>query len=121
MARILISESSEDLARLLERMVIHLGHEPLLARVPAPAQLQDADVLVVEPAAPAGAVIAQAACLVNPALPIVCASVAAPPRELAELGVQFAATLVQPFTVAQLGTAIERVLRDRGAARRQSA
>ncbi|MGH2910855.1 MAG: hypothetical protein ACRDJ3_00095 [Solirubrobacteraceae bacterium] len=110
MARILISESHEDVRRLLERMVTRLGHEPILARVPAPEQLQSADVLVVEPAAATGAVLAQAACIVNPRLPMICASVAAPPSELLELGVEFAAALVKPFTANQLDDAIRKAL-----------
>jgi CheY-like chemotaxis protein len=113
MARILISESHPDVRRMLERMVARLGHEPVLAVVPAPAQLQSADVLVVEPAAPTGAVLAQAACLVNPRLPIICASVTGPPPELAELGVPFVAALVKPFTAEQLGAAIDEALRAR--------
>jgi DNA-binding NtrC family response regulator len=110
MARILISESHEDVRRMLERMVTRLGHEPIVTNVPTPESLQSADVLVVEPAAPIGVVLAQAACIVNPALPIVCASVAAPPPELAELGVEFAAALVKPFTAEQLDAAIARAL-----------
>jgi hypothetical protein len=92
-------------------MVIRLGHEPILVRVPAPQQLQSADVLVVEPAVPTGAVLAQAACIVNPSLPLICASITAPPPELAELGVVFTAALVKPFTAEQFGVAIERALR----------
>ena len=69
---------------------------------------------MVEPAAPTGAVLAQAACIVNPALPIVCASVTAPAPELEELGVSFAAAVVKPFTAEQLGAAIEQALRGRG-------
>lgn len=110
MAQILISESHDDVRRLLERMVARLGHEPVCVRVPAPTQLQSADVLVVEPAAPTGAVLAQAACIVNPALPLICASVTGPPPELTELGVEFAASLVKPFTSEQLGAAIDRAL-----------
>jgi CheY-like chemotaxis protein len=110
MARILLSEPHDAVRRLLERMVTRLGHEPMLVRVPAPEQLQSADVLVVEPAAPIGVVLAQAACIVNPALPLICASVTAPPPELAELGVVFAAALVKPFTAGQLGVAIEQAL-----------
>jgi CheY-like chemotaxis protein len=110
MAQILISESHDDVRRMLERMVTRLGHEPVFVRVPAPAQLQSADVLVVEPAAPTGAVLAQAACIVKPALPLICASVTGPPPELTELGVEFAAVLVKPFTAEQLGAAIDQVL-----------
>lgn len=111
MARILISEPHDDVRRLLERMVTRLGHEPILVRVAASEQLQSADVLVVEPAAPTGVVLAQATRMVNPTLPLICASVDAPPTELAELGVVFAATLLKPFTAQQLGDAIEGALR----------
>jgi hypothetical protein len=110
MARILIGETQIDVRRLLERMVTRLGHEPVVMRVPGPRDLTSADVFVVEPAAPIGAVLALAASIANPALPIVCASVDAPPPELAELGVVFAASLVKPFTLEQLGAAIEQAL-----------
>jgi hypothetical protein len=89
-----------------------------MAQMPAPAQLQSADVLVVEPAAPTGAVLAQAACIINPALPLICASVTGPPPELTELGVKFAASLVKPFTIEQLGAAIDRALCTREPCRR---
>jgi CheY-like chemotaxis protein len=110
MARILISEPHDDVRRLLERMVTRLGHEPILVRVAAFEQLRGADALVVESAAPTGVVLAQAARIVNPALPLICASVEAPPTELADLGVAFAATLLKPFTAQQLGDAIEAAL-----------
>lgn len=92
-------------------MIARLGHEPVLVRAPTPARLRSADILVVEPAAPAGAALTRAARAANPTLPIVCASVTAPPPELEELGVVFAATLVKPFTAAQLGVAVEQALR----------
>ena len=110
MARILISESHDDVRRLLERMVTRLGHEPIAVRVPTPEHLTSADVFVVEPAAPLGAVLAQAARVVNPSLPLICASVTAPPPKLAERGIVFSASLVKPFTAAQLGAAIEQAL-----------
>jgi DNA-binding NtrC family response regulator len=118
MARILISESHDDVRRLLERMVTRLGHEPIAARSPTPQQLTSADVFILEPAAPIGAVLAQAAHLIDPTLPLICASVTAPPPELAELGISFTATLVKPFTLQQLGGAIELALRARRARRR---
>jgi CheY-like chemotaxis protein len=108
MARILVSESHEDVRQLLVRMLERLGHEPIVVTMPAPEQLLNADVLMVEPAAPIGAVLAQAAGLVNPSLPLICASVTAPPAELVELGIVFAASLVKPFTAEQLGAAIDR-------------
>ncbi len=92
-----------------------------VARVTIPQQLTYADVLVVEPATPVGAVHAQAMCIVNPSLPIICASITAPPPELTELGVVFAASLVKPFTLEQLGAAIEEALLGRQRAPWQSA
>lgn len=109
MARILISEPHEDVRRLLERMVARLGHEPIAVGASTPQQLTsaDADVFIVEPAAPIGAVLAQAAHLIDSSLPLICASVAAAPPEL---GIVFAATLIKPFTLEQLGGAIDRAL-----------
>lgn len=103
---------------MLERMIERLGHEPLASRSPTPRQLTSADVFILEPAAPISAVLAQAAHLIDPTLPLVCASVTAPPPELAELGISFVATLVKPFTQRQLGAAIELALRARRARRR---
>jgi len=115
MARILISEPHEEVQRLLERMVARLGHQPVAVRVPTPRQLTSADVFIVEPAAPISVVLAQAARLLDPSLPIVCASVAAPPADLEELGVVFAASLLKPFSLAELGAAIDQALRAREA------
>jgi CheY-like chemotaxis protein len=114
MARILISEPHDDVRRLLERMITRLGHEPFIVRAPTPAQWRSADILVVEPAAPAGAALTRAAHAANPTLPLICASVTAPPPELEELGVVFAATVVKPFTAEQLGAAVELALGGRG-------
>lgn len=118
MARILISESHADVRRLLERMVTRLGHEPIAVRAPTPQQLTSVDVFVIEPADPIGAVLAQAAHLIDPTLPLICASVTAPPQELAALGISFTATLVKPFTLDQLRAAIELALRARRTLRR---
>jgi CheY-like chemotaxis protein len=111
MARILICEPHDDVRRLLERMVARLGHEPIVATIPGPEHLTSADVFILEPAEPVGAVFAQAASLAVPELPLICSSVAAPPRELADLDVQFAAYLIKPYTVEQLRVAIEQALR----------
>ena len=110
MARILINEPHEDVRRLLGRMVARLGHEPIAVVSPTPQQLRSADVFVLEPAAPIGAVLAQAAQLIDPSMPLVCASVQAPPEDLEKLGVVFAAALVKPFTLEQLDAAIDRAL-----------
>jgi hypothetical protein len=102
MARILISEPHEQVRLLLARMVTRLGHEPVIAIAPSPECFQHVELFIVEPAAPIGAVLAKAARLIDPTLPIVCASVAGPP----EIDVKFAAALVKPFTLEQLGDAI---------------
>jgi CheY-like chemotaxis protein len=116
MPRVLISESHEDVRRLLVRMLTRLGHEPVVVRIAEPEQLLGADVLIVEPATPLSTVLAQAACLVDPSLPLICASVSDPPAELAKLGVVFTAALVKPFTTEQLDAAIGQCLRgDQGA------
>ncbi len=113
MARILISEPHDEVRRMLERMLTRLGHEPLAVTMPTPEQLMSADVLVVEPAAPVGAVLALAARVANPSLPLICVSVAAADPELEQLGVAFAVSLLKPFTARRLGCAIDVALRER--------
>lgn len=113
MARILISEPRDDVRQLLKRMVSSLGHQPLLATTPASRHLREVDVLVIEPAAPLGAVLARAARITTPSLPLICASVTVPAPNLAEFGVVFSATLIKPFTTVELGDAIDKALRAR--------
>jgi hypothetical protein len=115
MARILISEPHDQHRRLLVRMVKRLGHEPLAPRVAAPRDLRSADLFVLEPAAALGAALAQAAHLLAPTLPLICASVQAPPPALLASGIVFDTCLVKPFTLAQLGAAIEEALCRHGA------
>lgn len=110
MARVLINEPHDDVRRLLERMILRLGHEPIAVVTPTPQQLMGADVFVLEPAAPIGGVLAQAARLIDPAMPLVCVSVEPPPAELADLGVVFAASVLKPFTLAQLREALDQAL-----------
>jgi CheY-like chemotaxis protein len=118
MARILINEPNDDLRRLLERVIARLGHEPIAVLAPSPQQLTRADVLLLEPASPIGEVLAQAAHLIDPSIPLVSVGADEPPRDLAGLGVVFAAVLVKPFTLEQLDTAIELALRMRPLAER---
>ncbi|HUN79314.1 MAG TPA: hypothetical protein VMU32_10360 [Solirubrobacteraceae bacterium] len=103
MARILINESDERMRRLLVRMVARLRHRPVTLASPEPGYLDGVDLLIVEPAAASGALFAKAAHASDPALPVVCASVAAPP----EIDVPFAARLVKPFTLDELREAID--------------
>jgi hypothetical protein len=96
--------------RMLVEMVARLGYTPVVAQLGDQEQLVDADVLLVEPAATLGITQAQAAWYAEPPVPIVCASVAAPPAAFAELGIAPAAVLAKPFTSAQLDAAILQVL-----------
>lgn len=118
MARILINEPHDEVRRLLVRMVVRLGHEPIAARAPSPGQLMSADVFVLDPASPIGAVLAQAARLIDPSMPLVSVSAGAPPPELADLGVVFVAALARPFTLLQLRAAIDWALIARAAGER---
>jgi CheY-like chemotaxis protein len=105
----MISETHPEVRRLLERMIARAGDEPIVADEPTPARLRSVDVLVVETAAPRGVMLAQLARAANPSLPIVCASVAVPSQQLAEL-VDFEAVLVKPYTAEQLAVAIDQAL-----------
>jgi len=101
---------------MLERMVDSLGHEPMVVvsgTAPTPARLRSADVLLVEPTAPAGVSLARTARAANPSLAIVCASVAAPAEQLAELDPNLAGSLAKPFSIEQLGAALEQALAHR--------
>lgn len=111
MRRILICEPQQDVRRLLERMIARAGDMPIVVQDPTPAKLRSADVLVVETAAPHGATLAQLARAASPSLPIVCASVTVPSRELAEI-VDFAAVLVKPYTAEQLIGAVDGALEE---------
>jgi CheY-like chemotaxis protein len=106
MARILINEPHPKVRQLLARMVERLGHEALTRQQVVPGYLEGVDLLIVEPAAPLGAVIAKATQILDPSLPIVCASVEAPPQ----IDVRFSSTLIKPFALAELGEAIEQAL-----------
>jgi hypothetical protein len=101
----MISEPHPGVRRLLERMVARLGDRPMVPDAPTPAQLRSLDVLLVEPVAPAGAMLATLARASSPSLAIVCESVTAPSAELVDL-VNFAAVLVKPYTAEQLEDAL---------------
>jgi len=99
--------------QMLERMVSRLGYEPVIADITTQEQLASVDVLVIEPVAPLGITQAQAAHFADPPVPIVCASVMAPPAAFAELGIELADALHKPFTSQQLDAAIMRALVNR--------
>jgi hypothetical protein len=99
--------------QMLERMVESLGYEPVIAELTAQEQLASADMLLVEPVAPLGVTLAQAAHFAEPPVPIVCASLMAPPAAFAELGIELAGALRKPFSSQQLDAAIMRALSSR--------
>lgn len=110
MAKILIVEPSELVRGMLERAVQRLGHEPVNFESSSWECLAEADLVIVEPAAPAGAALAQAVSIAVPAPPLIAASIGAPPVELEELGAVFVARLVKPYTFEQLREAIDAAL-----------
>ncbi len=99
--------------QMLERMVDRLGYEPVIAEITAQEQLSSADVLLIEPVAPLGITLAQAAHFADPPVPIVCSSVMAPPVAFAELGIELADALQKPYSSQQLDAAIMRALLSR--------
>jgi DNA-binding NtrC family response regulator len=108
MARVLISESHVEVHRLLERIVTDLDHEPVAATgMPqASADLQCADLLIVEPADPKGGLLAKTAQTLAPGLPVVCVSV----LDESQVDFAFCAFLSKPFTSEELADVIERAL-----------
>jgi len=104
MAQILISEPHADVRRLLERMVTRLGHDPVAVTALNDEVVASADALLVEPAEPEGAALAQLAQQLRPSLPIVCISIA-PPN--VELGLIPTAFLLKPFSLAELSAALD--------------
>jgi CheY-like chemotaxis protein len=115
MRRILISEPHPTVRRMLERMVSSLGHEPVVVSddPPTPARLRSADVLLIEPADPAGSSLARTARAANPAVAIVYAGIAAPAAELTRLSPNLAASLAKPFTIEQLDAALQQAIAHR--------
>jgi hypothetical protein len=116
MKRVLINEPHEAVRGMLTRMLTRLGYEPIAVQVPAAEQLLHATALLIEPAAPAGVLLAQATRIAAPELPLVCASVIVPDPELANLGIEFDAQLVK-FTSDQLDLAIQRACARRASVR----
>lgn len=105
MAQILISEPGADARKVLQRMVLRLGLQPVFELGPGERRGVNLSALIVEPADPIGEVLAAYLQSVAPSLPIICASVAPAP---ADIGVTFAGSLVRPFTLPQLRRVLER-------------
>jgi hypothetical protein len=103
-ARVLICEPHPEVRELLSRIVVRLGHEPVLED----AELAPVDAILLEPSHGPSVERAQAFRAVNGDTPIVCASIELPDagsRRLAPI-----AYLVKPFALPDLQHAIARAL-----------
>jgi hypothetical protein len=101
---VLICEPHPEVRELLSRIVVRLGHDPVLDD----ADLAPVDVILLEPAHAPSVERAQAFRAVNSETPIVCASLEFPDagsRRLAPI-----AYLVKPFALPDLEHAISRAL-----------
>jgi hypothetical protein len=107
----MISEPHPGVRQMLKRTVARLGHEVLTAGPPpTPAQLRSVIVLLLEPAGPPGVSLARTACAANPAVAIVCAGIAAPLEDLAQLEPNLAAIVGRSLRIEQLDGALRRAL-----------
>lgn len=107
MARILLCEADPDVRQLLAVMLNRLGHEPTSIRPGEPA-LPEAELLVLEPAAPAYLELARDARTRMPTLPVVCVSVL--PEEAQFLSLGPLGYLAKPFTLDELRSAVDVAL-----------
>jgi CheY-like chemotaxis protein len=101
---VLICEPHPEVRELLSRVVVRLGHEPVLED----AELAPVDAILLEPSHAPSVERAQAFRAVNGDTPIVCASIELPDagsRRLAPI-----AYLVKPFALPDLQHAIARAL-----------
>jgi DNA-binding response OmpR family regulator len=107
-ARVLISESSPDVRKLLMTLVDRMGHEGVIADSVDRALVEGADVLLVEPGGRSSLVFAQRVRTERPELPIICISIYPPSAESRLL--RPVAHLIKPFTLAELEAAIDSAL-----------
>jgi CheY-like chemotaxis protein len=101
---VLICEPHPEVRELLSRIVVRLGHDPVLED----AELAPVDVILLEPSHAPSVERAQAFRAVDGETPIVCASIELPDagsRRLAPI-----AYLVKPFALPDLEDAISRAL-----------
>jgi hypothetical protein len=103
-ARVLICEPHPEVRELLRRVVVRLGHEPLLDD----ADLGPVDAILLEPAHSPSVERAQAFRAVDGGTPIVCASIELPDAGSRRL--RPAAYLVKPFALPDLEHALKGVL-----------
>jgi len=104
MARVLICEPHPEVRELLRRIVVRLGHEPVLDD----AGLCDVEAIVVEPAHAPAIERAQAFRAVAGYVPIVCASIEPPNGGSRRLNP--VAHLVKPFALPDMEAALTSAL-----------
>jgi DNA-binding response OmpR family regulator len=107
-ARILIAENAPELLELYEIMLTRSGHVGVPYDDAAPEELDQADLLLVEPARHDAIELVRRLRERRPGLPFVCASIYPQSDEVRELGP--AAYLEKPFAHAQLVSALARAL-----------
>jgi hypothetical protein len=103
-ARVLICEPHPEVRELLSRIVVRLGHEPVLDD----ADLAPVDAIVLEPSHPACVERAQAFRAVNGHTPIVCTSIDLPGAGARRLAPS--AYLIKPFALPDLEAALVSAL-----------
>lgn len=118
----MISDPHPVVRQILVGMVARLGYEPVTADLPpTPAQLRSADVLLVEPAAPAGRALARTARAANPTIAIISEGSTPLPEGIDRRGAGATVHLVKPFTIEQLDGALQRAFARRERSRRARA
>jgi hypothetical protein len=103
-ARVLICEPNPEVKELLCRIVVRLGHDPVLED----AELAPVDAILLEPAHPPSVERAQAFRAANGETPVVCASIEFPDAGSRRL--EPVAFLVKPFALPDLEAALRRAL-----------
>lgn len=108
----LILEPHPELRELLGLIVANLGHEPLAYEGTA-VELEEPDVVLLEPAWERGLSVARTLRAARPRLPIVYASIYPATAETQAL--EPVSHLLKPFGLAELGRSLELALATRGA------
>ena len=106
MALFLIIEPHEDIRRLYAAVIRGLGHKAVFF---SGAPMADPHVVLVEPADPESFGAALRLQRENPRLPIVCASVHNPARDIVHV-LQATTHLLKPFSLVELTDALQLAL-----------
>lgn len=106
--RILVAEPSPDVRELLVRAIEESGHRAEIWQGEPAGPPASLDLLMGEPADPSVLALAHALRRTRPDLPIVWVSVVPPSRATRALSPS--AHLVKPFSLAELGAAIQAAL-----------